>query len=260
MSRFTGPSDTSDPRNSGGSAPLSGAKADQAQFDQFAAQGGFENIFNSSYRPAYAAFGEQFLAAAKSGHGDLRVVDIGCGDGWTAEMLASLRSGTYVGIDTSGVSLGKLVARMDKSNLACVGFEESGEWVLSEGAGEAVEKALGGRPNLFICNATGHQLRKVYPDVGEVLRGAIALLEPGSEVVVGDYYYPLHLDEATVEASRDSIRAGGQNPTVRGGFIQPTDIRSTLERAGVEIIAENDVQANDSICLRYYVFRGRVRA
>ena len=238
--------------------PDFGADSDQAQFDRFAAQAGFQAIFNSSYAEAYRAFTTQFVEAVSTSTDPVAAVDLGCGDGWTAEMLSSFRSGRYIGIDPSGVSLEKLSLRLaEHPNLICTNFQQSGEWLLNPTSQQAVLADLGDQPNLFICNATCHQLRKVFPDVAKVLAAGISLIRPQGQVIVGDYYYPTTLSDHEVETGRDWIRQQtGQNPTVRAGFYQPGEMRAFLEAAGVRITSDADVAANPHIPLRYCVFRG----
>ena len=238
------------------------SSTDLSQFDAFAAQEGFQAVFNSNYAAAYCIFTQKLLDAVHSIDEPLAVLDLGCGDGWTAEIIAVLKSGRYAGIDPSGISLEKLGSRLiAHPNFQTKGFQQSGEWLLSAEAADEIVRFLGKPPNLFICNATFHQLRKAFPDVGSVVEAAIRILADGAKVVIGDYHYPVDLSDTEVEAAREWVRVNtGQNPTVREGLFHPDPVRRWIEKSGVEIMGEEHVRATSHIPVIYYVFWGEVRS
>ena len=129
---------------------------DHLQFDGFAGKG-FETIFNSSYKQAYARFAKALMQIAQDMSAPISALDLGCGDGWTAQMLATIQSGRYVGIDNSEKSIERLLERMHSApKLQCSGIVESGAWILEAGADKRIivlqQRCIYGfDPAVFAC-------------------------------------------------------------------------------------------------------------
>lgn len=231
---------------------------DQQQFDAFAART-FVATFNRNYAPAYTRFETELEMVSKELAPRVNALDLGCGDGWTAELLASRGiCGRYLGIDPAE----KVIKRFnevtkDFPHLKCTGIVEGGAWLTTLQAPALVRQLMQETPNLLLCHAVCHQLRKVTPDVAGVLAAAVNLLPLGGRVIVGDYFYPSTLSSSEVERSRDWIKAAGQNPTVREGFFSPEELAGYLREAGVEILRTTEGPSNASIALEHYVISGR---
>jgi SAM-dependent methyltransferase len=229
---------------------------DIRQFDSFATtDGGYEPVFNRSYAAAYELFSLELSCIVDQLRKPLKVVDIGCGDGWTAAFLASLSTGAYVGIDASGESVKALAARMrGNSRLTIYGLHQSAEWLLADSAALQVEALLGGFPSLIVCNTVIHQLRKTRCNVAGIICLCAGMLEIGGCFVLGDYYYPVDLSEEELNRAQQWIRdATGQNPTAHHVFWLPDDVRQVLRMTDLEVLACKETQANASIPLHYYL-------
>jgi SAM-dependent methyltransferase len=229
---------------------------DIMQFDSFATKaGGYEPIFNRNYTAAYELFSVEFLHAVSRLQKPLKALDIGCGDGWTAAFLASISSGTYVGIDASGESVKALAVRMQGDRrLKTYGLHQSADWLLTGPAIMQLQGLLGGLPSLIICNGVIHQLRKTSCDVAQIVYGCAEMLEIGGCFVAGDYYYPAYLSKEELNSAHQWIReTTGQNPTARDVFLSLDDFRQILHKTDLQVSVCRETKANISIPLYYYV-------
>ncbi|HBC87193.1 MAG TPA: hypothetical protein DCZ94_09585 [Lentisphaeria bacterium] len=231
----------------------------QKEFDHFAANRGFEKIFNTSYSKAYALFTYVLSGFMKHARPDLKILDIGCGDGWTAEFISNLTIGHYYGIDTSEESINKLLKRIPAgSGLKVHGTVDSAESLLNSKNRIQIEKFLEGRPDLIICNASFHQIRKSYPDLRKMLATASLFLKQEGTMFVGDYYFPEDMSEEDVEKDREWIKVEtGQTPTPRSGFITRSEMELILENSGFKSDSAREIRANRFIGLIYYLFVSR---
>lgn len=230
--------------------------ADLRQFDVFAQNaGGYEPVFNQNYPDAYALFSSELSSIVTRLPEPQKVLDIGCGDGWTAAFLASLGTGIYVGIDASRESVKALTARIPgEGRFKVHGLHQSAEWLLRDSAVSLVMEMLGGYPSLIVCNTVIHQLRKTRFDVAEIICCCAGMLQPGGCFVLGDYYYRPTLSEKEVNRAQDWIwKTTGQNPTVRHLFSSPDDVRRVLRMTDLQILVCKETQANAAIPLRYYL-------
>ncbi|OGV54495.1 MAG: hypothetical protein A2X45_09860 [Lentisphaerae bacterium GWF2_50_93] len=232
---------------------------DQKEFDHFAANRGFEKVFNSSYSKAYALFSFVLSDYLKQVKSDLKVLDIGCGDGWTAEFVSNFAKGHYFGIDSSAESIRKLEERVpENSGLKVTGVTESAEWIVNPKSCREIEKFLGGKPDLIICNAACHQIRKSYPDLRKVFAAASSILKQDGTILVGDYYFPEDMTQDEVEEDRNWIKnETGQTPTLRSGFIIRNEMELILESAGFISDTAREIRANRDISIIYYLFVSR---
>lgn len=227
---------------------------DQQQFNIFAnKEGGFESVFNENYPEAYATFHKLLFSYATKFSLNMRVLDIGCGDGWTAFVLASLGNGHYFGVDPSSESLRRFNSRLKQcTNLSVFLQGSSAEWILQHGSKSTISQSLGGSPKLIICNAALHQIRKTYEDLDSILRAFANLLVPGGHVIIGEYYFPPTVSSKDLASTYEWIRTTtGQNPTPANGYPDPDHIRAVLEGCGLQSVDEDDVQANNTLPFRY---------
>lgn len=235
--------------------------SDQKEFDYFAANCGFEKIFNSSYSKAYALFSLVLSNILKEAKRPLRILDIGCGDGWTAEFIAGANvGGTYLGIDTSEESIKKLNKRIPyERKLKVSGIVESAEWLALPESSCEIRKMIGGSPDIIICNTACHQIRKSYPDIYRIFAAAGFSMNKDGILLVGDYYYPEDLGEEEVEEDRNWIKnTTGQTPTPRSGFITRSEMEIILKNAGFESEYVREVRANRDISIIYYLFQLKI--
>lgn len=234
----------------------------QKEFDCFAANCGFEKIFNSSYSKAYALFSLVLSNILKKTKRPLRILDIGCGDGWTAEFIAGADiGGTYLGIDTSGESIKKLNRRLPyEMKLKVSGMVESAEWLISPEASCEIRNMIGGAPDIIICNTSCHQIRKSCPDLHRIFAATGFSMNKDGILLVGDYYYPEDLADQEVEEDRNWIKnTTGQTPTPRSGFITRSEMELILKNAGFESQDVREVRANQDISIIYYLFQLKIR-
>ncbi|MFZ2653755.1 MAG: class I SAM-dependent methyltransferase [Victivallales bacterium] len=232
---------------------------DQKEFDHFAANRGFEKVFNSSYSKAYALFSFVLSDYLKHAKPDLKVLDIGCGDGWTAEFISNFAKGRYFGIDSSAESIKKLEQRVpESSGLKVKGVAGSAEWIISPKSGKQIEEFLEGKPDLIVCNASCHQIRKSYPDLRKIFAAASSVLEQDGTFLVGDYYFPEDMTEDEVEEDRNWIKTEtGQTPTPRTGFIVRNEMELILESSGFISDTAREIRGNRDIRILYYLFVSR---
>jgi SAM-dependent methyltransferase len=235
--------------------------SEQKEFDYFAANCGFEKIFNSSYSKAYALFSLVLSDILKKSDRPLRILDIGCGDGWTAEFIAGADiGGTYLGIDTSRESIKKLNARIPyERKLKVSGLVESAEWIVSPESSCEIRKILGGTPDIVICNTACHQIRKTYPDLYKIFAATGFSMDKDGILLVGDYYYPEDLADDEIEEDRSWIKTTtGQTPTPRSGFITRSEMELILKNAGFAGEYVREVRANRNINIIYYLFQSKI--
>lgn len=237
--------------------------SEQKEFDYFAVNCGFEKIFNTSYSKAYALFSMILSDILKKSKHPLRILDIGCGDGWTAEFIAGANiGGTYLGIDTSEESIKKLNRRIPyERKLKVSGMVESAEWLVSPESSCEIRKILGGIPDIIICNTACHQIRKSYPYIYKIFAASGLSMNKDGILLVGDYYYPEDLSDDEMELDRIWIKNNtGQTPTPRSGFIPRTEMELVLKNAGFETEDVREVRANRAISIVYYLFRLKIRS
>lgn len=234
---------------------MDGRKADLSQFDEFAEKaGGFQAVFNQNNPHAYAAFSSLLRCAATALASPLRVLDIGCGDGWTAGTLDRFGKGRYFGIDQSAAGL----ERFQKDIAPALQMEiflrkESAEWILCRDSKHAIEDTLGGEPNLVICNASLHQVQKSFRETNVLVASMAEMVRKGL-VLIGEYYYPGKATQDAIQASYEWIRTRtGQNPTPAEGFPDPDSLLNILVSRGLLRLSQEDVQANDFTVMRYRV-------
>ncbi len=235
--------------------------SEQKEFDYFAASCGFEKIFNSSYSKAYALFSFVLSGILNKSKRPLRILDIGCGDGWTAEFIAGADvGGTYLGIDTSEESIKKLKIRIPyERKLKVSGMVESAEWIALPETSCEIRKMLGGTPDIIICNTACHQIRKSYSDIYKIFAASGFSMGKDGILLVGDYYYPEDLVEEEVEEDRNWIKnTTGQTPTPRSGFITRSEMELILKNAGFATEYVKEVRANRDISLIYYLFQLKI--
>jgi SAM-dependent methyltransferase len=235
--------------------------SEQKEFDYFATSCGFEKIFNSSYSKAYALFSLTLSSILKKTKRPLNILDIGCGDGWTAEFIAGADiGGTYLGIDTSEESIKKLNRRIPyERKLKVSGVVESAEWLALPEASCEIRKMLGGAPDIIICNTACHQIRKSYPDIYKIFAASGFSMGKDGILLVGDYYYPEDLADDEVETDRNWIKSTtGQTPTPRTGFITRSEMELILKNAGFASEYVKEVRANRDISLIYYLFQLKI--
>ncbi len=230
----------------------------RAEFEQF----DYGRTFNSRYRAAYALFETELrrtVREAADQGAPIRILDLGCGDGWTAGIVGEEASGRYAGIDTSENALRTLRSRFDaRSRLQVAAFHAGAERLLDPAFDAEVRAFLGGHADVLVCNTALHQIRKSYRDVTGVCVAASGLVRKGGRVIVGDYWYPAEASSAEVEASREWIRAqSGQTPTAREGFLAPDEVAAALQRGGIHPASPATAVANEAIVLRYYVITGK---
>ena len=232
---------------------------DQKEFDLFAADRGFEKVFNSSYSKAYALFSFVLSDYLKNPKSDLKVLDIGCGDGWTAEFISNFAKGRYFGIDSSAESIKRMEQRVPgSSGLKVMGVTESAEWIVDPNSGRQIETFLDGKPDLIVCNAACHQIRKSYPNLRKIFAAASSILKQDGTLLVGDYYFPEDMTEEEVEEDRTWIRTEtGQTPTPRSGFIVRNEMELILESSGFLSDTAREIRANRDIRILYYLFVSR---
>lgn len=231
------------------------------EFDYFAASHGFERIFNSSYSKAYALFSLTLSNILKKSKKPLRILDIGCGDGWTAEFIAGADiGGTYLGIDTSGESIKKLNKRIPyERKLKVSGMVESAAWLVSPEASCDIRKMLGGPPDIVICNTACHQIRKSYSDLYRVFAATGFSMNKDGILLVGDYYYPEDMSDDEVDEDRNWIKnTTGQTPTPRSGFITRSEMELILKNAGFSFEYIKEVRATRDISIIYYLFQLKI--
>lgn len=231
------------------------------EFDYFAENCGFEKIFNSYYSKAYALFSLTLSNILKKSKKPLRILDIGCGDGWTAELIAGAGiGGTYLGVDISEESIRKLRKRIPyERKLKIYGLVESAAWIASPEASCEIRKMIGGIPDIIICNTACHQIRKSYSDLYKVFAATGFSMNKDGILLVGDYYYPEDMSNDEVEEDRNWIKKNtGQTPTSRSGFITRSEMELILKNAG--FVSENvkEVRANRDISIIYYLFRLKI--
>ena len=235
--------------------------SEQKEFDYFAASCGFEKIFNSSYSKAYALFSFVLSGILNKSKRPLRILDIGCGDGWTAEFIAGADiGGTYLGIDTSEESIKKLNIRIPyERKLKVSGMVESAEWLALPETSCEIRKMLGGTPDIIICNTACHQIRKSYTDIYKIFAASGFSMGKDGILLVGDYYYPEDLVDEEVEEDRNWIKnTTGQTPTPRSGFITRSEMELILKNAGFATEYVKEVRANRDISLIYYLFQLKI--
>ncbi|GEM_PF-4795629 len=239
------------------------AAPDQREFDEFATNGGFEKVFNASYSKAYALFSFVLAGVLKKYKPPVRILDIGCGDGWTVEYISSLNvSGTYLGIDTSAESIAKLMKRIPPGKkLKVLSMVESASWLTSRESAFEARKMLDGPPDLIICNAACHQIVKSFPELMKILSISGSTLKNDGTALVGDYYYPEDLSNEEIEEDRKWIKkTTGQTPTPRPGFISRNEMELLLKNSGYIAEKVREVRANRDISLIYYLFQLKPKA
>ena len=227
--------------------------SEDSPFDAFAQrEGGYVATFNHNYAQAYACYEWALGRARPKGTG--RAVDLGCGDGWTAQQLIRSGKGSYLGIDPSRRALENLSRNWDE--------ELPWKLIAMAGGAEQVEpqfhteirSRLGGPPNLLLCNATLHQVEKGGTPWQKVLRNLLKLGEPDSIAVIGEYYYPPDLSKSALEACYNWIRQQtGQDPTAAGQYPDPSAVSTVLECNSYRRWFTAESIANTELPLRYQV-------
>lgn len=229
---------------------------EEKEFDEFALrEGGFEGCFNRFYPGAYAAFEQMLREASKRSPSPCRILDIGCGDGWTASRLDAMIRGVYLGLDLSAVCLSQLEKRAAGFSQLRVETREAGAvWLLAPGTREAVRSRLAGLPDLILCNAALHQIRKRVPGILPLVSSWTGLCRPGGLLVVGDYTVPPGTPGKDLDAMHHWIRTRtGQTPTPPETFPDPESVREALSAGGCELLASNQVRARPDLPLYYWV-------
>jgi SAM-dependent methyltransferase len=221
--------------------------------------GGYEPVFNRNYALAYELFSSMLARVVECLPKPQRVLDIGCGDGWTAAFLASRCGGMYLGIDPSAESIKALTGRFQgEGGLQVIGLQRSAEWLLTAPAGSLLVDLLDGLPSLIICNAVIHQLRKSQWDIGEVIIRCAEMLQPRGCLLLGDYYYLASLSEEEVQNAQEWIRKiTGQNPTARDLFCSRDEMLQVFRQTSLEISEVRETRANAGTPLLYYLFIAR---
>lgn len=228
---------------------------DQQQFDIFAKD--YDKRFIETYRPVYKIFQEQLFKVLKTFKEPLRILDLGCGNGWTAEQIVQVSHGVYVGIDPSEASLGILNERLAlQKNFKVFTLCHSAEWICKEKARAELSEKLGGNPQLIICNAAFHQIRKTFPGIHSLIISLQSFQAAKGVALLGDYYYPKNLLPSEIQEALHWIKKKtGQNPTPPDAWFRPDEIHSILENTGYNIEEIFEVQANPEICLKYYLIK-----
>ena len=191
--------------------------SDQKQFDNFAKD--YDTRFIKSYLPVYELFCDRLSDTLKIINQSLRVLDVGCGNGWIAEQISQKSFGVYIGVDPSEASLEILKERLSsQKKLKVFTFCQSAEWICHENAASVLYEKLGGNPQLVICNAAFHQIRKTFPDVKSLIMSLYNLQVSDGVALFGDYHYPKNLSKAKIQKALNWIKKEtGQNPTPPAG-------------------------------------------
>ncbi|MCB9029788.1 MAG: class I SAM-dependent methyltransferase [Deltaproteobacteria bacterium] len=229
--------------------------SDAREFDGFARRG-YEEVFNRAFPFAYAEFLDVLETTLLQYGAPLKVIDIGCGDDWTASQIAERHHGHYLGIDPSVDAISNLEEKLQSQpSLNVAGIAGSAEVLENEDFERISGTLLLGKPNLFICNAAVHQIKKSWDQIPTMVRRAFEMLSDGGKLILGDYFYDQKLTSAEVEITRNWIKAEyGQTPTPREGFVDPETMRSYLEEAGFKVEVFGKTQAREGLTIEYYVF------
>ena len=235
----------------------------------------YSSTFNENYEKAYQFLESQIQDYLRQQNASITVLDVGCGDGWMAEILGA-HSGhevQYLGVDPAA----NPIQRLEQKSIANVKIQclkiQAQDLLSFSGVEElrnAYQRLTGKNEqpefDLVLCNATGHQIRKNHLDqngepreVREVYDNLASYLAPNGTIIISDYYYPSSVSDDQEEHSQFWIRSmTGQQPTHRNGFIAPAIVRNGLISEGLEIISEPEaVRSNDHIHLYYYSISAR---
>ena len=232
------------------------------QFDSFAEQG-YESIFVSQYHLAY----EEFLSSLNliEYRQVKEIVDIGCGDGWTAICLNNVLKNQrgrqtsqqhsiikYLGIDNSANAISALRKINQLEFLDVTGIVGSATMLSDTGFMESSVKPIVASPELLICNAAVHQITKTGISESELLCSITQSWDRKPMIIIGDYFYPADCTASDVQTSRDWIKSTtGQSPSERSVFAEPEKLADIMRNLGYQRTHHNEVAANEVICLRY---------
>ncbi|WP_437756712.1 amino acid adenylation domain-containing protein [Sorangium sp. So ce1389] len=190
--------------------------------------------------------------------GPARVLEVGCGTGMILLRVAP-HAQRYVGVDFSAVVLEQLAAKVEERGLAHVR--------LARGAATELDQ-LGERGFDAVVLNSVVQYFPSLDYLAHVIEQALALLDDGGAIVLGDVRSLLHLgmQHASVQlhraspgASRDEIRAAVQRQVAHEQelLIHPGFFASLPERlgglAGVEIQLRRGARWNEMSKFRYDV-------
>lgn len=248
------PVHASDPRSSD-AVSVSPSELAKMEFERF----DYETTFNQNYAPAYELFSGHLASVVAGLPQPVRVLDVGCGNGWTARQIDMVASGAYFGIDTSAnaIDAARRVApthRALRSEYLC----SPASCLRQSDVLSSITRTLNGRPNMIICNTALHQIRKSDPDLQALIAVLFEVLDDGGVLLIGDYWYPTSLTDSEVEKSREWIRSqSGQTPTVREGFVSPSWSCGQLLNQKLEVAALTCTRANSQVLLEYYLLEGR---
>jgi hypothetical protein len=113
---------------------------------------------------------------------------------------------------------------------------------------------LGRKPNLIVCNAAGHEIRRQGGDVAAVYNSLLDELSPDGVLIIGDYWYPPSVNETDVARTMWWIKeTTGHTPTSPNLLISPTEVRAVINDANCRILEEHACNASPHIKLEYYV-------
>lgn len=227
--------------------------AEENEFDQLARRGiSYEEAINQFYPWAYSSF-IALLERTTQRATVSRVLDIGCGDGWTASVLAGLvPDANYLGVDPAP----SVIARFHQRNFgtdrfrAVVGDSRS---IRSDGGWAGVIENLGAQPDILICHASIHEITKA-DDAVPFLKFLQRASEGGTKILVGDYYYPSYLTDQEVEEARRWISdQTDHDASPRDDFLSRTQVEAIFDGSGFLLEESHEHPANSEILLRYYL-------
>jgi 2-polyprenyl-3-methyl-5-hydroxy-6-metoxy-1,4-benzoquinol methylase len=118
----------------------------------------------------------------------LKILEVGCGNGWLSAKLSNIRNSTVTGLDINQVEIEQAKRVFQKDNLEFV-YESFNENTFNEGEFDVV---------VFAASL------QYFPSVINVLKQTLALLRHGGEIHIIDtpFYNPLEVDKADARSCK----------------------------------------------------------
>lgn len=219
----------------------------------------YQRNFVERFSGLYNLAREVLVDIARTYPEPLRVLDLGCGIGFTFDSIfteAHLR-GSYFGIDPSAKSIEVLGAKIKADlGIQVATRVASATEIINPTVSRGVLDELGGRPHIIVLNASfQHIVKSEAAKIGPFLRRLHHLLAPGGTIMFGNYFHHSEQDyKAFCEAYE---RVSHHEPSKPTELFPPALMKNLLEWVGFKSVTFCEVWASEEFPIRAYVMTAR---